>query len=494
MATIHSNQQACGDEILRRMFERNRAFVLLLSQMQMGKSGTYWHVAFEAIRLHGIERVYVISGNRETELREQVVRDAKDYTRSYGKQYRRNIRILWGGALFSKKGSVTVPNNSLIVWDEAHYAQSTNNAPYKFFKHNGMHNVLNGSEDGATMLERNIRLLTVSATPFSELSSSMLKLYEGHEIVRLEPSESYIGVAHYLRRELIHESFHIDESHEGALESFLSSYESERRYLILRVNNTRDKTATIQKVCDRVGVRCEVFNGKVQTIAIEELKNKPDRTTVLVISGMLRMGKVLPKEHIAVVFEEPTKNNTRQSDTGLQGLLGRVCGHVKDTSVDIHVYVEPSMIERAHEYVESYTSAEGPCCDRAMNLRTGMAALPRQPPNSITVPLSQLPEKLRRSNIVAFVCAQYPELESMKCVIKNLERDCNRAALSKLKMGTYATRLESGTYTIYKHKTETKSAMWLVMTDPSYDLDTQTPSYQTPSCQTDQLLDKCVFK
>jgi hypothetical protein len=123
-----------------------------------------------------------------------------------------------------------------------------------------------------------------------------------------------------------------------------------------------------------------------------------------------------------------------------------------------------------------------------------MAALPRQPPNSITVPLSQLPEKLRRSNIVAFVCAQYPELESMKCVIKNLERDCNRAALSKLKMGTYATRLESGTYTIYKHKTETKSAMWLVMTDPSYDLDTQTPSYQTPSCQTDQLLDKCVFK
>lgn len=491
MATIYPNQQACGDEIVQKLYEQNRASVLLLSQMQMGKSGTYWHVAFEAMKLHKVKRVYIISGNREKELKEQVIDDAKNYTRVYGKQYRSNIRILWGSTLYSnRRQCATIPNDSLIIWDEAHYAQSVSNTPYKFFKHNRMEHVLNGSDDCSALIERNIRLLTVSATPFSELSSHMLKLFDGHEMVRLDPTESYIGVQFYLENERLHDSFVIDEDHEGVLESLISSYANDRRYLIMRVNNTLDKTALIQSVCDRIDVRCEVMNSKVQTITVAQLQNKPEKTTVVVISGMLRMGKVLPKRHIAVVFEERTKNNTRQSDTGLQGLLGRVCGYVRDYRPDIHVYLESSVIDRATEYVQTYNSAEGPFCDRAMNLKRSLIEASRQVDNTVTVPLSDVPNKLQRKAIKSTVCGLYPELSNCKCVIKNLTRKCNSTALPRLLQGAYSAHLESGTYVVYRYQEELEKKLWLVMIDPTY----QSPPEEDCTESLDMLKDKCVFK
>ena len=145
MATVYDNQRECGDLIVKAFGEQKIPNVLLLAQMQMGKSGTYWYVIFKMLfdPSNGIENVIIMSGNREKELYAQVLHDHKQYTKWFLNNHEETdrkklrmlkqtcedkIHIMWGSHLVSKKKPmVTIKNNTLLVWDEAHYAQSKNN-------------------------------------------------------------------------------------------------------------------------------------------------------------------------------------------------------------------------------------------------------------------------------------------------------------------------------------------------------------------------------
>ena len=148
----------------------------------MGKSGTYWYVILKMLfGNYNIKNVLIISGNREKELFEQVKEDKKKYTEWFLNQksirdscskekielmrkvINSRIKIMWGGDL---KRVDSISDNTLIVWDESHFAQSRENKPFEFFEKNGLSSILDGSEENN---QRNISLLTVSATPFSEL-------------------------------------------------------------------------------------------------------------------------------------------------------------------------------------------------------------------------------------------------------------------------------------------------------------------------------------
>ena len=182
---VYPNQKQYGDIILYNLYTRNCASVLLLAQMQMGKSGTYWFTLLSALYTSRVKHVYIISGNRERELKKQVIADKKKYLDWFATclqekhtpndvlvhiaDFSRRIVILWGSQLGTSKATPpVVPDSTLIIWDESHYAQSVNNAPHQFFKQNDLLGLLNKS-DASQSDERNIKLLTVSATPFSEL-------------------------------------------------------------------------------------------------------------------------------------------------------------------------------------------------------------------------------------------------------------------------------------------------------------------------------------
>ena len=95
-ARIYENQKTAGDELLRLLFDQREPHVLLLAQMQMGKSGTYWYTLLEALKTEKVKQVFLISGNREKELRDQVQADRRAYTQLYSKSLRKRITILWG--------------------------------------------------------------------------------------------------------------------------------------------------------------------------------------------------------------------------------------------------------------------------------------------------------------------------------------------------------------------------------------------------------------
>jgi hypothetical protein len=392
MASVHTNQQLCGDEILAA-YETNSIYhILLLSQMQMGKSGTYWYVIFNALfKKNLIENVIVMSGNREKDLYNQVKEDKDAYTDWFFKQdsvtktlsafeiqkmkekVKTNVKILWGPNLSGKKKpSELVKNNTLIVWDESHYAQSEKNSPDLFFKNNGLSNLIDGTISLDEIKLRNIRLLNVSATPFSELiMNSEKNKMSYHKVIRLIPQNTYCGIQKYMERGLIHSSVIINTDNKELIKDTISLYKNpgNPKYMIVRVNNNKGALKVMKEICKELNIVCKRYNSKIVEIDLDDMNDKPMFDTMIVISGMLRMGKVVPKEHISMVYESTTKKSVRKIDTGLQGLLGRVCGYSQlKNGFDINIYVEENLIVSMREYIVHYDCETGPKNTNSMNV------------------------------------------------------------------------------------------------------------------------------
>lgn len=381
MQTVYSNQKKTGKYVIKAFNEESFDHVLLLAQMQMGKSGTYWYVIFSMLfGNYGIDNVIVMSGNREIELFEQVQQDKVKYTEWFLNQkhvierctekeiniikrtIEKKIRILWGSDLGKDQGSVKA--NTLIVWDESHFAQSRENKPYGFLEKNDLTHLVDGSN---TKNEKNIKILTVSATPFSELVLNVNKRV--CKTIRLNPSENYYGVSYYKNTNAIKPSFQVSEENSHLMKELIDSYKDEKKYIIVRVTNTTGLSVMV-RICNALNVDCKEYNAKRKDICIEQLKEAPDKLTVIVISGMLRMGKVIPKEHIAMVFESSTQGNNKKADTVLQGLLGRMCGYTtKEDGFDVKIYIEDRLIQELDEYIDRYDTEHGPIVLHAMNVR-----------------------------------------------------------------------------------------------------------------------------
>ena len=428
---IYNNQKACGDDIIEA-FNSNHPVVLLLAQMQMGKSGTYWHVIKQALTTQLVDRVLIISGNREKDLRQQIHSDRLVYTKDL-KNQRNKISVLWGSDLYSQNTPIfDVLPNTLIVWDEAHYAQSKSNGPYKFFKHNNLDGMLNGSMALSDILEKRVFLLTVSATPFSELYANHITPSVYHKVIRLTPDKAYYGVDYYINAQRIHESFEINDNNTEELKQVLSKYNTPKnpKYILIRVCQNRKNTGIITKICDTLNMNCCVMNSVRRTITVDDFNITPMKPTVVILCGMLRMGKVVPKDHIAMVFEEKTRKNTRLIDTGLQGLLGRMCGYSKTSKgFNIDVYLEPRVISNVIKYSNSYESMTGPLITPAINLKK--TSISRSESNTTCIELVD-PKCSDKKSIIRQINEQFPELSDHKFEMKNLLRKSNSRILEQI--------------------------------------------------------------
>nr|QOI90581.1 hypothetical protein HWQ62_00450 [Pyramimonas orientalis virus] len=535
MTEVHENQKTCGNSIIKAFVEEGKSHVLLLAQMQMGKSGTYWHTILNMIFMNVIENVVLMSGNRESELYQQVLGDKKAYIKwflsqtnivgslsvpekkSLKNKFRKNIQIVWGGQLCKKnKGPFDVLDNTLIVWDEAHYAQSENNAPDKFFKHNNLHTLVNGS---VSHTRRNILLLTVSATPFSELVVNASEEKSFHKVIKLIPDKNYCGLEHYMTKQLIHNSFVINEENMDLFKQIIVKHNvlSDPKYMIVRVTDNKKKQMMISKVCKELKVAYKYYNSTIKDIDLDDMVEKPAVSTVIIISGMLRMGKVIHKDHISMVFEASTKNCKRKVDTGLQGLLGRVCGYSKTPSgFDIAAYVEDSIIDEIKQYIANYNSKNGPYCSNAMNTRSGLPETKKlHKYNVFELPIENgfLTEKMNickpkvikwlknnfmTLNMTDTVSQQFNELLETNLnnfVTKNLTTKCN-TGLNRLVQDNYHSSyitIPSDKYYLLNNNTQ----MWLVFNiNDDGEAEKTEDEEEEDIMTTDNIfvLNKCVFK
>ena len=361
LTTFSKQQLEAANEIVTR----NEHWVVLQAQMQSGKTDTYLFVAAEMLFYKKVKHVIIMCGNGEIELKTQLIKDLKAFEHKYnellevvlGKSVseRReireqinlddNIKIRYGADLASKHDHVIGDmKDTLLIWDESHHAAGQMNRPNKFLKRMGI------SADGNPLRlegeEQNTYVLSVSATPFAELSDFHHES-QRKEVVVLQPGDGYRGVAYYLNKIISFADWSV------TLPEILHQYAAKSasaKYALIRINGDEDMEKA-RKITDENGWLFKVFDAenvargkKTHDSSImqslDELAMAPLKNTVIFIRGMCRMGKKVPKQHLAFVMETARNPNT---DTVLQGLLGRMCGYHE---VDIGIYLHKNMADK----------------------------------------------------------------------------------------------------------------------------------------------------
>lgn len=353
-------------------YQSGSRWSILIAQMQSGKTFTFLLVCSELIRLQIIESVVIFSGNAETDLKEQLVKktsgedheffDAyQDYLedvfllnrikrREIIKIIKENISVIWGSELNKFKEQ---PEKTLFIWEEAHFAQNLNQCPDKFLRQVCI--AANG--DNQYLEEKHNYVLTVSATPFSELSDNIHR-QQDKNVVYLRAGTGYNSLKN-IRDSGRLKSF---KSVEDTLSQALNKEHTTSKYAVVRMSKTNEQQliTIIQAnhwdfvIYDTLG---KDENGKKNKDIIykgkqvwDNMKNTPEKDTVILLRGKCRMGKNLEKSHILFVMETAKSSNT---DTVLQSLLGRVCGYSKGSDkIDVYLHENIFRNGEINSYIE----------------------------------------------------------------------------------------------------------------------------------------------
>ena len=363
---IYPNELENGKKVLTTFTNEesdiHRRWVVLLAFPQSGKTTTFLFVACEMLRLGKVCNVTIMCGNADIDLKNQLVEAKENFiqkaydiyleeTIQYDSRTRRiflqlaksKISILFGAGLDS--GACEV-QNTLIIWDEAHYAQDRVNRPHKYLQG------VNITADGdVSNLEggRNNYVLTVSATPFSELSN-VVHHNQSKRIVKMRPGVSYLGPRQFIERGSVIQFDHTDRMNalKNAMRDSEVQHEGVPKYCIVRFIGD-ENVDECGLVAAEVGWDVKVFDSKsILMRSMNDLSVAPVRNTLVVIRGKCRMGKKVPKTHISFVFESSIWSST---DVLLQALFARMFGY--DANVDIKIYISDKIqMSEVWRYVE----------------------------------------------------------------------------------------------------------------------------------------------
>jgi len=381
---LSAEQVKAGEEIIKSFAEdsTNTRWIVLLAQMQSGKTETYLFVCCELLRLSIVNSVVIFSGNAETDLRDQLKKevlglgDAKFYgkydlyleenlgitsrqRREVLSLVKTNISVIWGTELNKIKKTYT---KTLFIWEEAHHAQTIHQCPDKFLKKVG----ISADGDFDHLNEKGNFVVSISATPFSEISD--IHYFEQQKkLVYMRPGVGYNSVKNILTSGRL-KSF---SSVESGLRTALATPHGSSKYAIVRISNKNEDT--IKRVIGECGWNWVIFdslsNGEAKDLGQkvwDGMKNAPERDIVILLRGKCRMGKNLEKEHVLFVMETAKSSNT---DTVLQGLLGRVCGYSAGSDlVDVYLHqkiVKSGEIERYIDLTEGQHIIPAKACNIA---------------------------------------------------------------------------------------------------------------------------------
>lgn len=337
MNHFHDTQLAAANTIVSffaHPSNRHR-YGILHALCQSGKTGTFHAVAAEMLARGLVDRVYLLCGSAEVILRAQAHDDAEHYNpEAYTAG---TFQILFHQDLRLKRASIR-RENALILVDESHMDQDKDQRLCKFALDNGF------DFWGTTpkMVTENTYILSISATPYSEISNVYHKVTPNKFIVQLRPGLGYRGVGFYMNNGLIQPTFDIV----AEWERFADIVRAKGNCWNLVRTTTPAMATTIERRAAEEGIRVLYYTQDRRDVAItwkERQKERrtllclegldatgavvavtPTEPTIILLKGKLRAGKVVPKEHIGFVWEDSKSPNT---DTVVQGLLGRMCGY-----------------------------------------------------------------------------------------------------------------------------------------------------------------------
>ena len=378
---ISTQQLTAVTTCMDKFKEDSARWIVLLAQMQSGKSDTYMFVAFESLRLKKVKKVVIIAGFQDKEL----VKQFKTYDetldmydvylqvtpgiemvdhksrREIKNTIRTSIDFISGQDLKKSEHYDTLKDSQdvLFIWDESHYAQSKINRPYIFLKTIG----ISPYGDDEELKARNWFFISVSATPFSELSDIVHEDQKSKEVVRIQPGDNYIGLAKFIENKQI--MGYKDWDNELSIALKKQRDNTIPGYSIVRVRGEKKMNKAI-KIIDDIKIDYEIYDLEQKTItrknkdpskmqSFDGLKDPPQRAKCILIRGACRMGQRVPAMHIEFVMETSKDANT---DVILQGLLGRMCGYNSNMSLKIYLHQKFIVSGEIEKYLTLMTESD----------------------------------------------------------------------------------------------------------------------------------------
>ena len=319
-------------------------YAMLVAFCQAGKTGAYQDLIRMMLAEGNISQVYILCGSNETELRSQAHEDTKAA----------NPAAYASGAIkvvFRQDFKDFTMNiaNVLIVVDESHMDQTQGQELDRFLARHGL--TMDGNPK--TLNEKNAFIVSVDATPYSELAALKHEESFSKHVEMLAPGEKYFGLSDYFYADFVKPTFDITEDPQRFL-----SLLKDNKYGIMRLQNGEKASQQEMKaveICTRNGGKVYYYTAEKTEIAITAaqkamlnlklcLDDMPNVPSLVIIRGRLRAGNVVPKKHVGFVWEGATFSKT---DTLEQALPGRMCGYDFGEEKPL-IFLPPSSLKR-HE-------------------------------------------------------------------------------------------------------------------------------------------------
>jgi hypothetical protein len=366
---LASPQQATAAHNISKAFlEKKLHYALLKAKCQSGKTGAYHVLINLMLTLGYIQRAYIVCGSAETILRDQAHEDAKAHNRKFYDEGK--IIIVFHQDFKHTAMDVT---NALVIVDESHLVQTKGQGVHYFLGRHG----ITMDANPTNLVAKNTYVVSVDATPYSEEAALAHKEtpYEKH-VETLVPGEGYRGLMEFFICGNLQPTY--DITRDRARFEALMAKQGPKFVLMRLANNNKGVNAAevvVRALCAEKGYNFLLYTSEKTEVAITRkeqaailaedkkavpcLEDAPAVTTVVIIRGRLRAGKVVPKSHIGFVWEGAKNSKT---DTIVQGLAGRMCGYHK---VMPDIFVPPSCLAGLDKKVLTFSDIERAIYDRA---------------------------------------------------------------------------------------------------------------------------------
>lgn len=344
-----------------------RAWAHLAAEMQAGKTGvitTFIRLLLANATKLRIKpnRIFILTGMSDDAWKKQTrqrmpyqIREGVQHSKGLGKVAMALHKLL------EKDGTETL-SNVLVVLDESHIAASERNQPYK-----QIWATLQRLCPMEKWQERNIRIITISATDPAKVMAISTDTPLPAAVVRLQTTERYQSIQKLVEANRIRylDSFgdlhmcskefrtgaacgckghrHLPVAISEIMRSIVEDYEGEPLYHILRprmgkqmdvVPLLRDAFPEAEVICwdaTANSARAAAGGGDdgTSTAEMEDindiLSEPPTTTTFIILKNMFYAAKTLDDTHVGILYDRVGGKD----DTNLQSLMGRACGYEK---------------------------------------------------------------------------------------------------------------------------------------------------------------------
>lgn len=468
---VYDNQIESALNIIDNFKSGNR-WCLLMAQMQSGKSGTFFSVPYIISRNENIRKnlnidykneinMFLLTPMSDTELVKQFEQDIVSFT---GADLRRNVihnnemqKFLktkendW--RITDKETIEKMKHNSIILIDESHYGSNNTQVLNTFLK-----NILgiNANGDNKALINKNMYILSISATPMAERISIDNKNIK-KTLIPLNTTKEYFGIIGMWENNKIKQSFDLNNNDE--INKFINHIENINTdgYVFVRANNSGKKT--IDDIIAKMPtyIECINYNQETKKSIFSDtdindiLSLKPNCKKIIFFKGKLRAGQRVNTENVIMVHDTAKSN----PDTTVQSFLGRCCGYNKNK--DVEIFCDLKSAKAYYDWVKSgFSKLSTPKSKNVIKKHAGIRV-----EKTIKTPVIQ---KIKDEDIISLLCNKHKPNNVKIKIIKHINNINLNNILNSKKFiigPIYVVSEDNKNSTYKKHFVDKKNGMFL---------------------------------